>query len=174
MEVNADTTAQAVVDHLIATLNAATAAGGQIFPKPVKTLDDLDSFVNVSDILSGPGPGSGEIGLIVGTVETQRGTMSGEDSISRLPVEVVVRFAMLRAPLADEKAAVLEAKRYGSIVQQAVLFDRSRNGNCDLIVWNGRIISGTESTGAVRMIGGPPNQMFYTVTIPVECGWPNG
>jgi len=171
MEIVPDPIPQQILTSVRNALASATVQGVPIFVGPIGLVDDVESFVNVADVLAGPAPDKAQAGVVSADVDNRPGTTSSENRLYRLPIDVVIRFALMRGPMQDEAAAVVRAKYFGDVVRQCLLADPSRGGKCGLVQWDGRIINGTDTSGSVRMIGGPPNQTFYTVIVPAECAW---
>lgn len=167
MDVAADDRVKNIVADLQTTLAAVTVNGERVF-KSVKVVDDVESFVRVDDALKAPN--IADIGIVVGTEEEQDGSDDTETAVKRIPFTIIARFLNQRKAGSDEAAAMQEIAKYTSIVRKAVLVDRSRSGNTNLISWGGQVLDGTDVRGVARPIAKAPNQLVHAVAIPIACG----
>ena len=160
--------AAAVIEHVRQTLVGLTDAADEPYFDGVKVVDDVPSFVRVSDPLK---VGRREVGIVAGRVQQGPGSDDAELATYRLPLELAVRFKMERVPGGGEQSATSEMDRLSQVVRDGLLVDRGRGGLCNLILWNRRPVNGTETNGDARLVTNVANQGFYTAVVPAECGW---
>jgi hypothetical protein len=160
-----DTTGGDIIEHLRTTLESAQVSGVNLF-KEVRVIDDIDSFRNAGDALSG---------VIAGiyTAPAAEGDPTDNSAIRSymMSISLCAKFTTKRAPGADERAAMIESNRLTDLMRQAVLFDRSRGGKAKRILWGGQVIDGTELDGTPRLDYRKPNQAFYICIVPIMVAW---
>lgn len=161
----ADTTAKDVVDDVISVLTDATVDDAKIFAE-VGTFDDIASFQRVADPLKGI-----VAGIITKPPKRVNPVDNGDDYAERLAFEVAFRMSLNREAGEDEKTAADEMNRITSLIRAALLADKTRGGNCGIVVADGQTILGTDVTGEPRMFAPKPNQGFFTAVLPVVCAW---
>jgi hypothetical protein len=168
MEIASDNRAGEILDNLVAALNGATLVGNKVFAS-AKVVNDIESFVRVSDPLAEPAGVA--IGIVAGTIEEAAATTDDEVAFDRLPLTIIIRMSRIRQPGGDEFDPVKETQRWAEVVKYVVTRDRSRGGKANLIEWSGRVLNGTEVTGNVRPLTKFANEAFFSAALPVACGW---
>jgi hypothetical protein len=166
-DVQADTTAGAVIDDLVRTLQDARIAGQRVF-QTVLIVQDEDSFFRFQDPLSGS-----IVGVVDSRAQEQPAVSSGDDKINCLSLSVVVGLYENTPMNGDVGPLVTKLADLVDIARQAVIVDRTRGGLCDVLMWNGKILRGTETWGQPRQLKRTPkNQpLFFATAVPITCGW---
>lgn len=164
-----DNRASLIIADMVTAIAAATVVGVPVFDS-VGTVNDVESFIRVAD----PVRIDGKVvcGIVEGTIEERYGNNSDEQGICRLPFEIIVRFLKRRKPGATETPAMIQAKNLLEVAKSAILIDKSRNGNADLVYWSGEVINGTTVRGTARPLTGKiPNEAFFTAALTGACAW---
>lgn len=169
-EILVDNTASEIVADCLAALMAATVSGQTVFASAI-SVNDVESFLRVSDPLSDTKP---RLGIVEGSIEQRNGTADIEPALCRLPLDLLIKFKYVRNPGDGEQAAMVLAKRYLQIAKKSLMVDPSRGGRANLLMWGGEVVNGTSVSGVLRPIIRRTNEAFFAAAASVAVCWISG
>lgn len=154
--------------NTLSTLQSSDDIGVNVFTS-IMQVDDVDSFIQIDDVLMASQ--KTDAGIVIGDSDETEGSDDTELAVHKVDLSIVIRFYQPRNPGQDESIATLRARKYASLVRDALRKDMSRGGQANLISFNGEIINGTNLDGSMRLLARKPNNMFYAVVVPVVVGY---
>lgn len=157
-----DTRDADIMQNVLDTLRDASLG---LFEK-VLAVADTDSFVKLTDAIHGM-----TAAVVGGVSQRQTGGDNSQETVCRLPLEIVVRLPFPAEPAGDVQTGLNELNRVMVTVRDALLTDRRRNSLADYIEFGGQIIKGTEIADPPRRVLQASNQAFVAMALPVVCGY---
>lgn len=158
-----------MVADMIAALAYATVDGSPAFDS-VGAVNDVEAFIRVADPIRADE--KVVCGIVEGTIEERTGNNGDQQSLCRLPFDIVVRFLQIRRPGDTETVAVARARTLLEAAKSAIMVDPSRDGNANLCQWSGEVINGTTVKGTLKPITGrTKNEAIFTAAFSGACTW---
>jgi hypothetical protein len=165
-EVTLTTPDQALIADVVKTLKEIMFEGAAVFDD-VGVIESADQFVYSNDPLKGT-----RAGVVGSRGRRRRGGDNSQAYVVALSADVVIRINATPGLGGDVQAAMTKLDQLTELVRTALMVDQLRNNNANRIMFDGKLIEGTNVEGDVRAVGSSKKgASFYAVEIPVVVGY---
>lgn len=160
-----DQTPQLIVNDVVTQLKAVTISGVPVFDQ-VYVMETEDWFQQSTNSF-----GQNICGVVSSRPDRRRGTDNTMDAMYLLTLYVVVQVKATVLPTGDLSTDVQRLNNNIDAVRTVLAIDKTRAGNCNNIIWDGKVIEGTDVNGHPKPLKAKANSTVLSATIPILCGW---